>query len=60
MKICFGAYVGLFIMQTIKQSIKNTPEVRTVDTAMTHTFFLHARTHAFTHHHAFAPLTDSA
>ena len=46
MKICFGAYVGLFIMQTIKQSIKNTPEVRTVDTAMTHTFFLHARTHS--------------
>jgi len=46
MKICFGAYVGLFIMQTIKQSIKNTPEVRTVDTAMTHTFCQHSHTHS--------------
>ena len=55
MKICFGTYVGLFIMQMIKQSIKSTPEVRTVDTATTYTLCLHARTHL-----SFASLIGSA
>lgn len=28
MQICFSTYVALFVLQMVKQSIKNTPEVR--------------------------------